>query len=233
VGLNPLTGAVKFKVPTANSTFATYQTDTFCSAYAGTGTGYAHPWLSDPQIAGDGFMYAAYVTRDNTGAAKRSAQERYPDANYPNIELYYTQLVNDTNASNFGAALMDLGNLGQWIGVTFDMSTNPSSDPLVRALQNGDRITASNLESAMSWQFRRLCDISSTDVNKLHVIKVGTDGTSTDIVAYQWSHTDNTAYLLTSIYPGHTTSETQVGPPAVNGFPAVSQITNADQGRAL
>lgn len=66
-----------------------------------------------------------------------------------------------------------------------------------------------------------------TRVYKLHFMRVGSDGTSSDVVAQQWTHSESTVYAPT---PGDSSNyaDVQAGPPI--NLSGVFMITNADQG---
>jgi hypothetical protein len=65
-------------------------------------------------------------------------------------------------------------------------------------------------------------------VTKLHFLRVGPDGTSTDAVVKQWTQNQTTIFSVGINYPYHIT-ETTVGPSNVE-IDAWSVITNADNG---
>jgi hypothetical protein len=69
--------------------------------------------------------------------------------------------------------------------------------------------------------------------------RVGTDGSSSDVIAYQWSKSTHNVYTVSATYnpndpnsplPIYTSEETQTGAQARVGPVAMTSITNADQG---
>jgi hypothetical protein len=78
--------------------------------------------------------------------------------------------------------------------------------------------------------FRRLCDSATTLVTKMHLVRMGTDGSSTDLVAGPMDHQKQPIYLASAGYPGYQQQHTQDGPRIF--FNNTQQITSADQGAA-
>lgn len=217
VGIDPSTGGAKFKVQLANQV-SQGQTDAFCSA-GGLNTYFIHPWPYSLMIAGDGFLYTSYVTEDSVVNTKKSPLNVYPDAAYNDFDA----LGRDVAQSNFSAAIGDLTSLWNDIGQSYD-----PNDPLLIALQNSDKVTAVSLLNNMSAQFRRLCDSTTNLVTKMHLLRVGTDGSSSDVVADQWTTNSSLFYTPSGGNPYYQQQRTQSGP-SIN-FNNVQLITNADQG---
>ncbi|PYT87372.1 MAG: hypothetical protein DMG36_25435 [Acidobacteria bacterium] len=184
VGVDPSTGTPKFRVPTENWT-TQVSADAFCSAFGG-GTVNEHSFPANPMaIAGDGFAYTSYVSKDSVEQRKQAATEPFPVAAY----TYFDALQVDTENGNFGAALNDLGALEGATGLTFD--------GLRQDLENGDQFHAINYIASITRSFRRLCDSSKTVVTKLHILRVGSDGSSADTIVNQWKDTVTTVYAPT------------------------------------
>lgn len=217
VGIDPSTGGAKFKVQLANQV-SQGQTDAFCSA-GGLNTVFIHPWPYSLMIAGDGYLYTSYVTEDSVVNTKKSPLNAYPDAAYNDFDA----LGSDVSQSNFSAAIGDLTSLWNDIGQSFD-----PNDPLLIALQNSDKVTAVSILNNMSAQFRRLCDSTTNLVTKMHFLRVGTDGSSSDVVADQWTTNSSLFYTPATGSPGYQQQQTQNGPRIL--FNNTQQITNADQG---
>ncbi len=74
--------------------------------------------------------------------------------------------------------------------------------------------------------FRHLCDSATTLVTKMHLVRMGTDGSSTDLVADQWTTNSSLFYLASAGYPRYQQQQTQDGPQIF--FNNTQQITSAD-----
>jgi hypothetical protein len=80
------------------------------------------------------------------------------------------------------------------------------------ALQTGNVDYAIYLYYGLMGQFQRLCGQDQTSVTKLHLLRVGTDGASTDVVAQQWSGTTTTVYtVVAGGDPSYHTAVTETG----------------------
>ena len=218
VGIDPSSGGAKFKIPLANSTEKAIVSDSFCGTVGSTIQN-IHSWSSGLMIAGDGFAYTTYLTDDGVDTQKKSPVQPYPTEAYSD----YDSLLTDTGNSNFSAAINDLEALWQAIGQPFD-----SGNPLLVALQSSDSFTAGQLEGNMERQFLRLCDSFGNSVTKLHVLRVGSDGSCSDFVVNQWTESHSSVNSPSSQFPFYTSKRTQTGPIVSPGNP--NSITNADQG---
>lgn len=136
----------------------------------------------------------------------------------------WDQLLAHTNSSQFSAALADLTALWQAIGTTFN-----SGDPLYVALQQGNRTTAINLENTMAIRFRRPCDRSVASATKLHLLRVGADGSSTDVVVKEWRQSSTSTFSLSANHPGYLITEIETGPSFID-IDSAPPITDADTG---
>jgi hypothetical protein len=174
-------------------------------------------------LQNDGSVLA---TVDTTYSAKQSASEPYQVASYPYVEFYYNLLGQDIGNSNFGAAVGDLQNLAQYTGDTYT--------GFIQDLQNTPLNTGNIYADLYNLHiFPRLCDSTTNTVSKLHLLRVGSDGSSSDVVAYQWSSSDSKVWTLSGSSPNYTATatETGTGPPAASwNAPGANGITNADQG---
>ncbi|SRR6266545_4001690 len=80
----------------------------------------------------------------------------------------------------------------------------------------------------MAPQFHHLCDDSNTITTRLHAFRVGSDGSSSDIVIREWNYTDSKVYAPT---PGDPYDFTRVqSAPALQVGSNAPIITNADTG---
>lgn len=220
VGIDPTSGAAKFKVPVANETVQGSAANSFCNGTSGSTTSHLHSWPANPMmIAGDGYAYTNYLTEDSMSFSKKSATQPWPDAAYP----AWDTLRSDTEASNFTAALADYIVLAEIVG----WDPNPGDIPLGQALQSGDLNAATLIENSIAPQFVRHCDEWITYVYKLHFMRVGSDGTSSDVVAQQWTRSESTVYAPT---PGDSSNYTDVQAGPLINLNGVFMITNADQG---
>jgi hypothetical protein len=147
------------------------------------------------------------------------AAQPFPVAAYD----YFDLLRQHTGDSQFDDALRDLEALGQLTGGAYDT--------LRSALQNGDRTAAIQYENTMVPEFLHLCDESDTVAIRLHVFRVGSDGSSSDIVVREWNYTDSKVYAPT---PGDPYDFTHVqSAPEVMVFDERPMITNADTGAVV
>ena len=136
---------------------------------------------------------------------------------------YFDLLRQHTGDSQFDDALRDLEALGQLTGGAYDT--------LRSALQNGDRTTAIQYENTMVPDFLHLCNESNTVAIRLHILRVGSDGPSSDIVVREWNYTDSKVYAPT---PGDPYDFTRVqSAPEVLVHDQRPMITNADTGAAV
>jgi hypothetical protein len=225
VGIDPSTAGTKFRVPLVNSVVTTTVNDaTFCqTGTPGTSTLAYHPSPSVMTIAGDGYAYLSYRTIDSTDTLHRAVAQPLPEAVYD----LWDQLRSDTSASNFSAARADLQAILAATGETFVV---PGS-VLDGYLSQGNRSAAINFENGMAPSFRRLCDSTMASETKMHLMRVGADGSSSDVVAKQWSANWSEVFTLAAAYPGYRRTQTQTGPAfVILDMNSNSTITNADTG---
>ena len=223
VGINPATGTAKFRVPLALSAWTSQVSDAvFCQDSTPGFSVSTYPgWPSQTmRIAGDGYAYLSYTTIASTGTLQRSAAQPYPEAAYDAFD----QLLSDTNGSQFSAAIADLTALWEAIGQAY----NPN-DPLLEALQASNRTAALAIEDTWAVRYRRLCDRQGSSVTTMHVLRVGSDGASSDVVVKAWAEHHSETYTLTADAPGYHLTQIQSGP-AHESFSGPAIITNADTG---
>ncbi|MBZ5556722.1 MAG: IPT/TIG domain-containing protein [Acidobacteriia bacterium] len=228
VAIDPSTGASKFRVPLQNSVgidTVSDETAAFCHISPGP-----EPWhyLSFPfamSIAGDGYVYLSYQSIDSFGSVKKATQP-YPDEAYDAWDRVLYDMGDQDRPADFNAAIADLEALWQAIGQAYD-----PGDALLQAFQRGDRNTAIFIENNRGPQFLRLCDRSESEVTKLHLLRVGPDGSSSDVVVDSWHESRSTVFTLSPTYPYYHETGTQTGPAYVDfGGAGSNIITNADQG---
>ena len=223
VGIDPSTGTAKFKVPAVNSTIRGTIADSWCYQTPGQYNQSLNPLPYNIIIAGDGFAYTSYTTSDSTYYEKQPAVLRWPAAAYQD----FNQLQDDTITSNFTAAFADYNALLNLTGGTGGLAYN---NDLYQTLQNN---VVSNLSSALkdeyglSQLFTRVCDISESNLLILHILRVGPDGSSSDVVVQQWSESDSV------VNNGIHSAGVQSGPNVSIDGPGLYMITDADTGALI
>jgi hypothetical protein len=231
VGIDSATAATKFRVKMQNSTDFTEASPTdggFCLATSGTIT--QHGWVDHPYaaiIAGDGHYYVPYRRYTSNGTLHRAAAQVFPDAAYD----LWDQLVAHVINSDFQAALTAHAALRAATGESY----SPWDSSLDGYLKQGaeGRTDAISLLNLHDQKYRRLCDRSYTWAESLHVMRVGSDGSSTDITVKTWETSFTSTYNLTPTGPqapwGYRESQTYAGThDAVVYDPTL--ITDSDQG---
>jgi hypothetical protein len=174
-------------------------------------------------IAGDGYAYLTYKTLDIKASVKRSTSQRYTDAAYDIFDHLNYDLGDQDRPADFGTAIADLEALWQEIGHPY-----APGDFLLGALQNHDRNLAINRLNDLAQDFRRPCDHAGSSVTKLHLLRVASDGSSSDIIVKDWSENHSDVITSSATVAYHST-RTQTGPREVQ-FSASHLITNADTG---
>jgi hypothetical protein len=219
VGINPSTARTpKFKVPTANSVWSNTVNDApFCGVASGTTTGSYHSWPFPMAIAGDGFAYLGYETFDSTSTVQRAAARPLPDEAYDAFD----RLRNETNVSDFTDALDDLKTLRT-------MGVNNMNVSLENALFNGDRYHAILYENMMADQFNHPCDYTESTITKLHLLRVGSDGSSSDVIVKESVEHYGAVFTPSTEYPFYHETDTKIGPDVRHDLADI--ITNADAG---
>jgi hypothetical protein len=232
VGIDIATGARKFRVPLVPWTFTDTNADSaFCVGDASQDGAnvvtHYHAWPNNQlTIAADGFAYLSYFTFDAIGTRHRSANQPYPDE----ATVLFEQMGNYRLAQDWANALATLDALLAAID-----DSNNSQGHLLRTdyqylLQYGYNSQTYSLafahETAWAPQFKRACDTTESTVTKMHLMRVGANGQSSDVVVKEWPSTDQ----ITNTYDGGgwTGVELHSGPSDIR----ISEytITNADEG---
>jgi len=218
VGIDPLTGQSKFKVQLANQNdrFTTTDSGSLCGT-PGSHTLSLHPWPSWPIIAGDGSFYTTYLAFDLNFNTQQAAQQHYPDAAYP----LFNRLNRDLYDSS--AALADLAAIEPYVGAW-------QLEALKEAEYSGDMnsvIVAWNNVEAL---FQPNCNQSASGTYKLHLLKVGSDGSSRDTIVREWPVSTSKTYNSDDPYDFTLEQSTQA---STEVFSSTNIITNADSGVLL
>jgi alpha-tubulin suppressor-like RCC1 family protein len=227
VGVDNRTAATKFRVPLQNAT--TVQTvaqgdDLLCQGTTGTSTLHPSPQSFSAIIAGDGRYYVGYTTGDWTITVQRSAALLYTDAAYD----LWDQLVAHVVNSELTAARSKHAQLRAATGESYTSWDSQLDDYLDR----GDRTSAISLLNQQNLKYKRLCDLSRSSVLALHVMQVGADGSSSDVVVKTWDMTDVTTYIRATGPEapwGYRQVKAYTGPQNVS-LEGLNFITDVDQG---
>jgi len=225
VGIDPSTGQAKFKVPTTNWGNTYSASGTACGGYT---NGSSHSWPYGPMIAGDGYSYSIYFQVDSASVIQDAPVEPEPVPTYP----LFRQLSADLNSNKISAAISDLYALQSYLDQP-DENGNEQGPltQLDQALANGDPSqVAENYFSSLYSLLTPLCNVSQTQTFNLHLLRVGSDGSSADTVVRQWSSSSNIVYNGTPDNP-YAFNYVQSAPaPYLDG---TYMITNADQGALI
>jgi len=163
---------------------------------------------------------ANHVTQDTTSNTTDTV-EPFTAAQYAQIN----QLGHDL--SNPSAALADLAAMSQ---VMQEIFSSVEQDE-----QGGNTAWALNDFEFIDSTLGPFCNTSETGTQKLHLLRVGSDGSSTDMIVKQWSWQDTRTYGRDPSNPASFTETSSGMPPDVhhqNGL-AINAITNADTGVLL
>lgn len=223
-GLDPSTGLSKFQVPIPLSSATLSVTGQVCeSSYPnqGTGTGANEP--TDPIIAGDGFAYVQYRVAHSQSQIQDAVQP-YPLAAYSLFRSVSTDLFQQ----NTGALLNDVDALKQVLDAPPVNLQAPAGtfDDIVVDAYNGDYADAGDLLANLSQQFTPLCNENYSSTEELHILRVGSDGSSADTLVGQWQSNENLTYGRVPNSPqSYTKTQSGFQVPVFSYF-----ITNADQG---
>ena len=173
------------------------------------------------------YAYLSYQSIDSKGSVKKSAALPFPDATYDAFDRLRYDMGDPDRPADFDAALADLEALYASTG-----QTQPDNYLALRgALNSHNRASAIYLENQLVDRFKRLCDTMGTAVTKLHLMRVGAGGSSSDVVVKEWNASDSTIYTVSSTYPFYRETSTQTGPADVRfGGAGSNIITNADHG---
>jgi hypothetical protein len=243
VGVNPLTGQAKFKVLTANSTvsYLTSSPNGLCGT-SSSGESSSPSYLNPMIIAGDGYAYTSYFTSDGVSNEREEAQLAPPKA-YPIFaELYVNLTTTSPRPASYYLALAqaDIAALEAMTGGIYpglfgviQQDVNNAMNDLANNQPDDTDIADAESQYGMilgTGFFTPLCSGSDSATTKLHLLRVGSDGSSNDIIVHQWKWSTSSTYSIT----GPTTwtfSQTQAGSSPTHR--AANVITNADQGAVL
>src|SRR5262249_54019696 len=159
---------------------------------------------SDLKIAGDGFAYLSYRSLAFEDTEHKAAALPYPAAAYDTFDQL--QQLTWQNPLDFDAALAELETLRGQVG------NLESLEPLRSALQTHNTAMVSTEMGFLTRQFRRLCDDESTQVFTHHVLRVGADGSATDVTLKTWREHETRVHTQTATWPTWHETITERGP---------------------
>ncbi len=184
VGLNSATGATKFRVPLANWTYTWTIADASLCSFDGSSDGTqvqrSHAWPNgDLKIAGDGYAYLSYYTFESIGSTRKMSPLSFSEDAYPAFETLWEDLGDPIDWDKAIADYYALWAAAGW---------SETSTPLLSRLQNHDRIGTINAfnQAGLTRIFLHRCDSVGVEVTKLHLMRVGPDGSFSDVVAKEW-----------------------------------------------
>jgi IPT/TIG domain len=222
VGIDPLTGRTKFKAAAVNSNSSYSYNSPSGLCPRGSGQGQSFPWLSYPIIAGDGFAYTSYITQDTTETMTDPPfPQPYTAAEYALVAQLGADILHPS------AALADLSAMSQTLEDIFsDVFYDEEGGNTTWAQRDFVR-AASGLGP--------YCDSTESGTEKLHLLRVGSDGSSTDMIVKQWSwqRTVTQGRDPSNVY---SFTETESRPPYITHQQMqgmINAITNADTGVLL
>jgi hypothetical protein len=220
VGIDSTTGVERVRVPLQNWTYS--YANEGCSAGGEAETSGYHSWPDNElRIAADGYVYLTYMTFHTTERANPVAAEReYQEEAY----ALYWDMERQIGSRDYSGALATLEAL---LGAVNEPSRWPGSHMRI-ALTNRDYLGAINLLNSWRNKFYRVCNESDRTVRKLHLMRVGTDGSSSDVVVREWTDQTETTYTLDPATNVYSALDRHSGPGDVDIRAHV--ITNADQG---
>ena len=140
----------------------------------------------------------------------------------------HSTLSNDIFTRIPDAALADIAALKQ-LGLK-PASVTQTMDSLATNVQNGQWLQAEADLISVDPDFQILCNETSSGTTELHLLKVGSDGSSADTLVKQWQGTGNITYGRD---PSNPRSYTQTASGASAVVPWRFLITNADKGALL
>jgi len=225
VGIDPATGLSKFQVPVVSGPYrGTVRGDDSLCGTPGTQSGYN---LSSPNgfsIAGDGYAYTSYIELDSTSDVGEPAQT-YPATAFG----LFNQIAGAEWATNPSKAIADMATLAAMVPVA-----NSIYSDFVQAEQAGDSQYAWQLLYGISARIRPYCTANNSKTYKLHVLRVGSDGSASDMVVHEWNAAFVGAFWNGNVMAGTTSFNfQQTGPDPLTGITTHPIITNADSGALL
>src|SRR6185437_3001663 len=236
-GIDPSTMLPKFKATTVNSSSSIAINGQVCQIgqplKVGDFFGPARI-VDDPIIAGDGNAYVTYFA-SHTDIQIQDAVQPYPLAVYPlfselGADLNKQSLNNNSGTS--GAVLADVTVLAQLLGYPALNTTTPADvwDNIGKYSLAGNVLQAGSYYNSVFQKYVPLCNKTSSVTTELHVLKVASDGSSSDSLIQQWPTTTSLIYGRVQNNPWSYTQTQSGQAPAV---PYRNLITNADQGAVL
>ena len=236
-GIDPSTGQPKFKAAARNSTsnFTITGNDNLCGP-PGSGQQSYPPFLDGLIVAGDGYAYTSYFKFDSEASIQEAA-EPYSAAAYPLID----ELESDAVRNPPGPIISDVNAILATLNCTYSSQhLNIScADPSVLgranaflqiaidAQQGNNQALLSDLNNFVAPVAQPLCSRSDSTTYEVHLLKVGTDGSSADTMVRQWQVTTNITYGRDPNNPWSYTQTQSAGVPSLQNS---WLITNADQG---
>jgi len=236
-GIDPSTLQPKFKALAANSSSSVTINGQVCQIGQPQKPGYLSGpagIVDDPIIAGDGNAYVPYFAF-HSDTQIQDAIQPYPLGVYPLFSQLGTDLnkqSQNNNSGTSGAVLADVTVLAQMLNYPPLNTTSPVDvwDNIGKYSQAGNMLKAGSYYNSVAQRYAPLCDKTTSGDVELHVLKVGSDGTSSDALIQQWPTTTSITYGRT---PGNPWSYTQTQSGEAPAVPYRILITNADQGAVL
>ena len=193
----------------------------------GSGTLTIYSFPNDPVIAGDGFAYATYITDDATDNRPTTPQP-YTQQIYDDAAAFSQALDrNDVGASINTFVVLNAALGGpNWLVATGEDLCVGSGDPNCQPSISQAKTDL----GAGAWRLGPLQNYSKTDVYRMHILRVGTDGSFSDVVVKEWRYSDQRTYTLVEdpAYHSFQFSQVTVGSPPQT--PPAYRITDADHG---
>jgi hypothetical protein len=227
VGLNSATGETTMRVPLSNATSTWTISDANLCSFDGSGDGRyvvrSHAWPNgDLKIAGDGYAYLSYFTFDSTGSTRKMASLPFSEDAYAAFETFWEDLGDDP--IDWDTAIADYYAL--WAAAGWP----ETETPLLIRLQAHDRngtINAFNL-AQLTTIFLNRCDSEAIDATKLHLMRVGPNGSSSDVIVKEWRNPRSTTLEPRTTFPYWHATTIQTRPAEFEFSQHI--ITNADEG---
>lgn len=250
-GIDSSAGGAKFKIPIPNWRFNGTESGQVCSGNGvnlGSGTPETNSPLPDPIIAGDGFAYVTYTNVSRKGNSQ-DAQQPYPLAIYALNKQLGDDVFNQSqnNLMSSAAVLADIAAMESLVNLPecIAVPNSPHCSRFFHARLDLDGLEGIETSTGDAQQpqkaaeyfngviaplFKPICNSSETETDEYHLLKVGSDGSSTDILVNQSQTTTTLVYgrtLETDPDNGFWTYTQTVSKTAGRGGRI---ITNADQG---
>ncbi len=231
-GIDPTIGQPKFQSPTPVSTSDLSVNGQVCQLkYPNRGQTSTFAIPSDPIIAGDGFAYSTYVTSHGQTQVDDAVQP-YPLGAYTAFAQLSKDMPDQSGSGGDASAVIgDIALMKAILGLPPINFSHPSGiwDDMAVAVQNGNLSQANSDRAFEAPQFVPLCNVNSSGTTELHIVKVGSDGSSSDTLVKQWQTSGNTVYgRVPNNLWSYTTTQSGFQVPVFRYF-----ITNADQGVML